>query len=203
MAIEQPQYDVLARDGELEIRNYPGYIVAETFVGGDFEAAGNEGFGRLFRYITGANRARSEISMTAPVGQRPGAGQEIAMTAPVAQKSEPDGHWVSFVMPSDFTVATLPVPTDPRVRLREVPGQHFAVLRYSGFWSESRYRREESRLRTLMSERGLQATGLAELARYNPPFMPPFMRRNEILIPIAGDAVVRRKSTRPAAAAAR
>jgi hypothetical protein len=192
VAIEQPQYEVAAVDGDLEIRRYPGYIVAETFVTGDFESAGDEGFGRLFRYITGANRGRSEIGMTAPVGQRPGSGQEISMTAPVAQRSEPSGHWVSFVMPAAFTLETLPVPTDPRVRLREVPAQQYAVLRYSGFWSESRYSKEESRLRAIMNERGLEASGFAQLARYNPPFTPPFMRRNEILIPVAGDVAVTR-----------
>jgi hypothetical protein len=104
-------------------------------------------------------------------------------------------------MPAEFTLETLPLPTDPRVRLREVPAGSFAVLRYSGFWSESRYRKEEVRLRAIMSERGLEASGPAQLARYNPPFMPPFMRRNEILIPI--DTIPPRQTPRPAAAATR
>lgn len=186
MAIEQPTYRVVDRDGDIEIRQYDGYIVAETFVEGPFDEAGNEGFNRLFRYITGSNQARTEISMTAPVGQTAG-GQKIAMTAPVAHVSEAAGHWISFVVPAEFTLDTAPQPTDPRVRLRAVPGQTVAALRYSGFWSEKRYQKEEERLRQVMAERGLVASGEPLFARYNPPFMPPFMRRNEILIPLAAD----------------
>ena len=184
MAIEQPNYRVIDKKDDLEIRQYGAYIVAETFVEGDFGDSGNEGFQRLFRYITGGNQARAEISMTTPVAQRPG-GQKIAMTAPVGQVSEGNGHWISFMMPSQFTMATLPQPIDPRVRLREVPGQLMAVLRYSGFWGETRYRKEEARLRELVEKRGLVAAGEAQFARYDPPFMPPFMRRNEIMIPLA------------------
>lgn len=185
MAIEQPAYRVMDRDGDMEIRQYEPYIVAETFVEGDFGITGNEGFRRLFRYITGGNEGRAEISMTAPVAQQRG-GQEIAMTAPVAQVSEGAGHWVSFMMPGEYTLETLPRPADARVRLREVPGQLVAALKYSGFWGESRYQKEEERLRRFMSERGLAAQGEPVFARYDPPYMPPFLRRNEILIPLAG-----------------
>ena len=146
MAIEQPRYRVLEQDGDLEIRQYEPFIVAETFVDGDFGASGNEGFGRLFRYITGSNQAKASISMTAPVQQRAG-GQELAMTAPVTQRAAPAGHWVSFMMPSGLDLRTLPQPADARVRLRQVPGQTMAALRYSGFWGEARYRKEEDRLR--------------------------------------------------------
>lgn len=189
MAIEQPTYRVVDRNGDIEIREYDGYIVAETFVEGAFDEAGNEGFRRLFRYITGSNQARAEISMTAPVAQT-AAGQKIAMTAPVAQMSEAAGYWVSFVVPAEFTMDTAPQPTDPRVRLRAVPSQTMAALRYSGFWSEQRYQREKQRLRELMAERGLVAVGEPQFARYNPPFMPPFMRRNEILMPLSADLAV-------------
>jgi hypothetical protein len=98
-----------------------------------------------------------------------------------------DGHWVSFVVPSAFTLATVPQPSDPTVRIREVPAQLVAVIRYSGFWSERRYQREERRLREAIGAAGLVATDEPQFARYNPPYMPPFLRRNEILIPVAGD----------------
>lgn len=184
VAIEQPRYEVLASDGDVELRRYSPYMVAETFIGADFRNAGNEGFGRLFRYITGANSARAEISMTAPVSQQAG-GVEIAMTAPVGMAEDGNGHWVSFVVPSAFTPETVPQPTDPRVRIREIPAQLVAAVRYSGFWGEGRYAREERRLRDAMAARGLVAGGAPLFARYDPPYMPPFMRRNEILIPVA------------------
>lgn len=186
MAIEQPRYDVVRSEGDVEIRRYEPYLVAETFVDAAFADAGNEGFRRLFRYISGANTAREEISMTAPVSQQP-AGTRIAMTAPVAQSASDGGHWVSFVVPSSFTAATVPQPLDPSVRIREVPAQLVAVLRYAGTWRESRYQEEERRLREQLGALGLAAAGEAQFARYNPPYMPPFMRRNEILIPLAGD----------------
>lgn len=184
MAIEKPDYRIVDEQDNLQIRDYGPYLVAETFVEDEFSDAGNEGFRRLFRYITGANQARAEISMTAPVTQR-SEGLKIAMTAPVAQTSAGDGHWISFVVPSSFTIDTVPQPTDPRVRVSEVPAQRMAVLRYSGFWSESRYQKEESRLREFMRQRNLIAGGEPQFARYDPPYMPPFMRRNEIMIPVA------------------
>lgn len=187
MAIEEPRYDVVRRDRDVEIRRYQAYMVAETFVSGDFGDAGNEGFRRLFRYITGANTARTEISMTAPVSQQP-AGRKIEMTAPVAQSPASGGQWVSFMVPSSYSLATVPQPTDVNVRIREVPAQLVAVVRYSGTWSVKRYQREEQRLREEIASLGFLAAGEPQFARYNPPYMPPFMRRNEILIPLAGEA---------------
>jgi hypothetical protein len=184
MAIEQPKYRVIEQDGEFEIRQYESYLVAETLVEGEFGDAGNEGFRRLFKYITGNNRAQAEISMTAPVSQAP-KGQEISMTAPVNQRAEANGFWVSFVVPAKFTADTVPQPLDPQVRVREVPGQTVAVLRYAGMWGEGKYQRKEALLRDFIARRGYSASGTPQFARYNPPFMPPFLRRNEILVPLA------------------
>jgi hypothetical protein len=183
MAIEQPSYRVIEKDGDFEIRQYESYLVVETLVAGEFASAGNEGFRRLFNYITGGNRARSGISMTAPVAQ---SSQEIAMTAPVNQAEDSGGYWISFVVPSQFTLDTVPQPVDPRVRVREVPGQLVAVLRYSGMWSEGKYQRKEAMLMDFIASRELITAGSAQFARYNPPFMPPFLRRNEIMMPLAG-----------------
>jgi hypothetical protein len=194
MAIEQPVYRVIDNESDLEIRQYEPYIVAETWVEGEFGKAGNEGFMRLFRYITGSNQGRAKISMTAPVAQQ-SAGQKIEMTAPVALTGEGRGHWVSFMMPSQFTLATLPRPADERVRLREVPGSVMAVVRYSGFWSEKRYQKEEARLRSFIAERRLVPAGEPQFARYDPPYMPPFMRRNEIMIPLVGEPAVPTRAT--------
>lgn len=198
MAIEQPRYRLTEQDGDVEIRRYEPYLVAETLVAGTFGEAGNEGFRRLFNYITGANHTQTEISMTAPVAQAAGeqaaGGREIAMTAPVGQSAAEAGYWVSFVVPSQFTLASVPRPLDPRVRVREISGQVVAALRYSGFWGEQKYRAKEAELLDYLAARGLTPAGAAQFARYNPPFLPPFMRRNEILVPLVAAPVELRLS---------
>jgi SOUL heme-binding protein len=189
MAIEEPRYTVTQSYGDIELRDYSPYLVAETVVEGDFDAAGNEGFRRLFRYIAGDNRASAEISMTAPVAQQP-VREKIAMTVPVAQVPEATGHRVSFVVPSKYSIATAPKPLDPRVQVREIAAQRVAVVRFSGFWTDRRYREEKARLLAFLAERGLAAGGEPQVARYNAPYVPPFLRRNEILIPLAATAAV-------------
>jgi hypothetical protein len=183
MAIEEPAHAVIEREEPFEVRDYRSYIVAETFVDGAFDAVGNEGFQRLFRYISGANRNAEKITMTAPVEQQAGSAK-IAMTAPLEQQAV-GGRWrIAFVLPASYTLATAPRPTDDRVALAEVPPRRMAVVRYRGTWSESRYGEELARLRTFMVERGLIAQGDPVFARYDPPFMPWFLRRNEIQIPV-------------------
>ena len=189
MAIEEPRYTVTQSYGDIELRDYSPYLVAETVVEGDFDAAGNEGFRRLFRYIAGDNRASAEISMTAPVAQQP-VREKIAMTVPVAQVPEASGHRVSFVVPSKYSIETAPQPLDPRVQVREIAAQRMAVVRFSGFWTDRRYRAEKARLMAFLAEQGLAAGGEPQVARYNAPYVPPFLRRNEILIPLAATATV-------------
>ena len=183
MAIEEAEYTVVLKEERLEVREYEPYIVAETIVDGDFEDAGDEAFGRLFKYISGNNKSRQEISMTAPVEQST-ASQKIDMTAPVGQ-IQVDGRWaVSFMMPASFTLETVPEPKDPNVILRQVPARIMAAIRYSGFWSEKGYLRNKARLEAWIDEKDFKTIGQPVWARYNPPFMPWFMRRNEILFPI-------------------
>ena len=182
MALEEPAYKVIEQDGDFELREYAAYLVAETRVEAGFTDAGNVAFQRLFRYISGDNQAQEKIAMTAPVTQVK--GEKIAMTAPVTQVAEGGSYRVAFIVPAKFTAETVPVPTDPRVEIREVPAQRVAVWRYSGRWTEERYDEMEQQLREAMAARGLTAAGPPVLARYNPPFMPWFMRRNEVLIPV-------------------
>ena len=184
MAIEEPAHTVTEREAPFEVRDYRSYVVAETFVDGAFDSAGNEGFRRLFRYISGGNRASETITMTAPVEQE-AAGAKIAMTAPVEQERA-GGRWrVAFVLPGSYTLANAPRPTDDRVVLAEIPPRRMAVVRYSGTWSEARYDDELAALRKFIGEHGLTAIGEPVFARYDPPFMPWFLRRNEIQIPVA------------------
>ncbi len=186
-AIEEAKYEVLSRDGDIELRQYEPSIVAETVVRGDFDDAGNRAFRKLFRYIDGNNMAREEIAMTAPVSQE-AASEKIAMTAPVSQQQDGDAWAVSFMMPATYTMETIPEPLDPEVRMREIPSHRVAAIRYSGFWSEKNYQEHLSELTAWMQTNGLEPAGTPVWARYDAPFKPWFMRRNEILVPIADNS---------------
>ena len=187
MAIEKPPYRVVQELQGIEVREYAPYLVAETDVSGSREEAGNAGFRRLADYIFGKNRGAKKIAMTAPVAQQEGA--RIAMTAPVSQQESPDrgpSTWViQFMIPSEYTRDTVPEPLDPDIRFKEVPARRVAALRYSGTWSEERYLEKLAELRAAMEKQGLQAVGEPVWARYDPPFMPWFLRTNEILIELA------------------
>jgi len=134
MAIEEASYEVVKTEDSFEVRDYAPYILAETYVKGGFDEAGSNAFRRLFRYISGENRAQEKIDMTAPVSQQ--SGEKIDMTAPVGQQKSGDQWVVSFMMPASYDMETLPVPDDPLVTLRQVPASRMATIRYSGFWSE-------------------------------------------------------------------
>jgi hypothetical protein len=183
MSVNTPKYDIVSSDDSIEVRRYEPLIVAETKVTGAFGDAANIGFRRLANYIFGGNKAQTKIAMTAPVAQT-ASSEKIAMTAPVAQ-SEVDGAFViAFTMPAGYTLATLPIPNDPSVTLRAVPAQQVAAIRFSGFWSESRYKEHLTILQDWMRAHGLTPAAPPTWARYNPPWTPWFLRRNEILIDI-------------------
>ena len=183
MFVEQPSYRVVQEDGHFEIREYDRTIVAETRVDASLEEAGGKAFERLFGYISGDNRSSASISMTAPVTQTADS-EEIEMTAPVAQRQTDTGWAVSFVMPDSYTLETLPEPTNPEVTLKAVSARRVAVVEYSGTWSEERYRQHLETLREWIAQEGLNIEGQPVWARYNPPFTPWFLRRNEIMIPV-------------------
>jgi hypothetical protein len=183
MAVEEAKYTVLERQGDFELRQYEPQIVAETLVEGDFQDVGNEGFRRLYDYISGKNRKQQTIPMTAPVSQE-APSEKIPMTAPVNQE-QVGGKWrITFLMPSQYKLETLPEPSDPRVQLTKIPGLLMAALSYSGTWSRGRYEEKEKRLKELIRQKGLKIVGEPVFARYNPPFMPWFLRRNEVLVPV-------------------
>jgi len=183
MAIEEPKYTVIEQAEDFELRQYEPYIVAETLVEGDFSEVGNEGFRRLAGYIFGKNSKEESIDMTAPVNLEP-SSEKIAMTAPVNQEAE-GGKWrITFTMPAEYTLETLPAPLDERVTLKREPGRLIAAIRYSGTWRQDRYEEKEARLKSLVEERGLKAVGEPIFARYNSPFALWFLRRNEVLIPV-------------------
>lgn len=187
MATEEASYRVHATLAEsIEVRSYAAAIVAETEVSeAEFKSAGNAGFRILASYIFGNNQGKREIAMTAPVAQRT-RGSEIAMTAPVAQSSQGDRGWVvSFTMPAQWTWETLPVPNDARVHLRQLPARQVAAIRFSGTWSDAHFAEQRERLLAAVSTAGLRTVGEPWTARYDPPWTPWFMRRNEILVEVA------------------
>jgi effector-binding domain-containing protein len=183
-AVEEAEYTVVLEDGDFEIREYAPSIVAETIVSGEFEDAGSRAFRKLFNYIDGDNRDSSEIAMTAPVSQK-AEGRKIAMTSPVSQEPAAEGWSVSFMMPAAYSMDTIPQPNDESVVLREIPSYRAAAIRYSGTWGQNNYEKHLSELKAWIASKDLETTGNPVWARYNAPFTPWFMRRNEILIPLS------------------
>lgn len=183
MAVEEATYNVVKREDMFEIRDYAPHILAETVVEGDFEQAGSKAFRKLFGYISGDNLSRDTLAMTAPVSQET-KREKIEMTAPVGQQRVQDKWAVSFMMPASYTLETLPKPEDPQITLRQVPSRRMAAVRYSGFWSEKNYLRYKARLVSWIQKSGFTVVGEPIWARYNSPFSPWFLRRNEILIPV-------------------
>ena len=182
MAIEELEYKVLEKDERYEIRQYEDHILAEVEVEGSAKDAGNKAFSLLFKYISGENKTRSKLDAKGQIQQEK--SQKISMTAPVNQEQVGDKWLVSFVMPSKYTMDSLPEPKNERVKLREVKGRKMVALRYSGTWSEKRYLAHKNKLIEYMKEKSLQRAGEVVWARYNSPFSLWFLRRNEVLYPI-------------------
>ena len=184
---EQQAYEVVHQGSGYELRRYPACVVAEVDVQGGFEEAGSLAFRPLFSYIQGANRSQQSVAMTAPVVQQ----ESLDMTAPVIQSPDGGQHSVAFVLPRSVTLATAPVPSDSRVHVREMPESLTAVARYSGRWTRSSYERQVEALRAALAADGMVAVGEPRFARFDPPFKPWFMRRNEVHInveePVSGD----------------
>ena len=182
---EKQPYDVLQQHDGFELRRYPEHVVAEVELEGSFEDAGDRAFRLLFGYITGANHIRRSVAMTAPVVQEAARPQKVAMTAPVVQHQRAGGRFVvAFVLPASMTLDTAPVPTDPAVRVRAVPERVAAAVRYSGRWSRESYERNLTELLHAVATAGLVPGGTPRFARFDPPFMPWFLRRNEVVVDV-------------------
>ena len=182
-AIEGPSYDVVQQLGGVEVRQYAAYVVAQVLVSGPADKAGSEAFPILAGYIFGKNKGARKFDMTAPVTQA-AAPVKFEMTAPVTQAAAAGGYVVQFVLPKGVTLASAPEPIDPRVQLREVPSSRIAVIRYSGFWSQSNYDEHLGKLEAALRAAQVAWTGEPTLSRYDPPFTPWFMRRNEIWLTV-------------------
>jgi hypothetical protein len=181
--VEQPDYKVTLSEGAIEIRNYGPMIAAEAEVKGERKAAINEGFRLIAAYIFGANKPNAKIAMTAPVQQQ--SAQKIAMTAPVTQQSGGDSWTVRFIMPTGWTMETLPVPNDLRVTLKPVPAKRMLAILFSGIASDSLIQTKTNELGKYASDHNLKTVGEPLLAFYNPPWTLPFFRRNEVMLELA------------------
>ncbi|HYN78939.1 MAG TPA: heme-binding protein [Lamprocystis sp. (in: g-proteobacteria)] len=183
-ATEEPDYQIVRTLEGIEVREYAAYTVAEVVVAGPAGDAGSQAFPILAGYLFGKNKGDRKFAMTAPVTQA-AVPVKLAMTAPVTQTAATGGFLVQFVLPKGVTLASAPEPLDPRVKLREVPPSRVAVIRFSGFWSESNYNEHLAKLQAALRAASLAWSGEPVYSRYNPPFTPWFMRRNEIWLRLA------------------
>jgi hypothetical protein len=190
MAIEEPKYTMVEKSGAFELRAYAPKVLAETLVDGSLDAASSVGFRRVADYIFGNNTAHNggneKISMTAPVAMAAktdkSPSEKISMTAPVTIQ-QTDGKWrMYFVMPSQYTLSTLPTPNNPAVTLRELPATRMAVIRFSGLAGEEKTAKKTAELMAWLKSKNIAPIGEPELARYNPPWTLPFLRRNEMMV---------------------
>jgi hypothetical protein len=184
-ATEEPEYQVVRELAGIELRQYAAYTVAEVVVPGPAGAAGGQAFPILAGYIFGKNKGERKFAMTAPVTQA-AVPVKLEMTAPVTQAAAPGGFLVQFVLPKGVTAVSAPEPLDARIQLRDVQPTPVAVIRYSGFWSESNEAEHLAKLQAALRAAGLAWTGEPVLSRYNAPFTPWFLRRNEIWLHLAG-----------------
>jgi len=197
MAIEEPRYEVVAVDGQFEVRHYAPILIAETIVEGDMDAASNKGFRLIADFIFGNNQPsdtdkKSKIAMTAPVTVEP-QSSKIAMTAPVTVEPQTvetnmktANTWrINFVMPSQYTLANIPKPKNSAVSLREIPSKYFIVHKYSGFNMMSKVQIKTDEAIAWATKRSYKIVGSPQLSRYDPPWTLPMFKRNEIMIEIS------------------
>jgi len=164
--VETAKYEVMVEDGEFEIRRYYKMLVATV------SSPDASKFNRLFQYISGSNKSRSKIAMTSPVIT----SEKIEMTAPVLSTE----GTMSFVVPSKYDGDTVPMPVDPTVSIDEVPERFVATIRFRGFAWKKVVEEKTNKLFEWLSGRGIRHKGAPFLMQYNPPFVPGFLRRNEV-----------------------
>jgi hypothetical protein len=183
-SVEEPAYTLESAHDGWEIRRYAPTLEARVTTRGSFDTAVSDGFRLLAAYIFGKNAPNVSIAMTAPVSAEPAPGTAIAMTAPVSAQSAGDQAWtIAFTMPASWTLQTLPTPLDPRVTLVSVPGARVAARPFPGWATSERIAAEQARLLADLARAG-QTPGTPRIAQYDPPWTPPALRRNEILVPL-------------------
>ncbi len=182
--IEEPKFTLVESKTDYDIREYGSYIIAETEVTGNYSDATSKGFVIIADYIFGNNTSRSSISMTAPVLESK-SSEKIAMTVPVIDTERDGGtRTISFVLPSEYTLETLPMPNNPQVKITQVPPRKVAALSFTWYPTAKRVEEKKNELLSLLAKDGLEVDGEIQVARYNPPLSMPLMLRNEIIIAV-------------------
>lgn len=190
MAIDEPKYNLEKKEGNIEIRHYSDSVVAEVKVQGTREEAVSIAFRILFNFISGNNLVQKEIKMTAPVSQQK-SSEKIPMTSPVTQHKNDTNNWtVAFYMPSDMTYEKTPKPKDSRIQIKKITGDKVAVIKFSGFHSDSNFSNHEKKLKQYLDERGYKYKSVPTLAYYDPPFTPWFLRRNEVMYTLVSGSTI-------------
>lgn len=169
---EGPDYEVLERGDGFDLRRYAPLRVAETTVAGDFAQADDAAYPRLLAYIRGQNATGRKVPMLAPVMQQP------------AGADGDDGWLMQFVMAKEYPLGMLPPPADETVSVRALPERVLAARRFGGGWGEARWREQARALADAVARSGLAVVGEPVFARYNAPFVPGFLRRNEVLLEV-------------------
>ena len=182
--VEHAQYTVLRKENGYEVRTYAAHIEAQTTVSGSYTESLNRGFMVVAGYIFGGNEKRESIAMTAPVTAQKPTSERIAMTAPVVAQKNGDARIIAFVMPSSYTLNTLPTPKDSRVKLVEVPEKQMAVLRFSWSRDDARIASMEKKLLAALARDNMTIIGSPSYAGYNAPWTPPWMRRHEVMVEV-------------------
>ena len=172
MAIEEPKFKILVDEGELEIRSYDEYLVAETTIEGSFDTASRKGFRRVAGYIFGENKNST------------GQSEKIQMTAPVTVKPDNEGWVLHFVMPSNYDMSQLPVPNNDSILLKKIEAHLAAVISFSGFTTDAKIQNKTEELKIWLEKKDFKIAGRQQIARYNDPFTLPWLRRNEIIFKV-------------------
>jgi len=184
--VEQPKYEVVESSGNIEIRDYAPMIVAEVDVTGGRRDAIGKGFRIIADYIFGNNTTAQKLPMTAAVTQQD--SEKIAMTAPVTQQGDGNTWRVRFIMPSSYTMETLPKPNNPAVELKQIGAKRYAVIRFSGMAGEDSLKRYTEELNAFIGAKKLTPLSAPTYAFFNPPWTLPFLRRNEVMVEIPASA---------------
>lgn len=186
---EEPKYETILNGEDFEIRKYSKKIAAEVELEGDQRSVMNKGFRILASYIFGKNISQEKIAMTSPVVSQP--STKIPMTSPVTVFGG-DRLWrVTFYMPSEYNLQSLPKPIDKRISISEVPGETYAVIKFSGRWNSESFENKKTKLKSLLKEQNVEITGKPINAYYDPPFTLPMFRRNEVMIPVSLESVLK------------
>lgn len=180
---EEPNYKVVLQEDKFEVREYSDVLVAQSTSPGDYKQSSGNNFERLAGYIFGKNQSKEKMDMTTPVLQEQ-QSEKMDMTVPVYQQQSDSSWTMTFVLPSKYTLETVPQPLDENVNVTVLEQVKVATLQFSGSMNEKNILTHTQLLQAWVNKNGLQAVAKPYSAAYDPPWTLPILRRNEIHIPI-------------------